>query len=291
VQQPPYGGPPQGGHGQQPFGQPGYQQQQQWPQQQQQQQQPGYPGQGQWPGQGSPGQGFQQPPKKKGKGCLIAAVIGAVLLGSCGVLVAVSSGGSASKAGSEPVKGSIPDSKKEYEGSWVGPGVSLRIEHDGTLHYERKTGGKSTSLNGIKIDRFEKDNFVVDLFFTTTVFEVSEPPAEKDGKWKMTVDGIELTRAGSADDEFDAAASVNCKQTEKGFDCTVKHTGGTTALKACWDIEIACKNGKSPSASACEKIEIGGEKVHTFPTSDVDPGKACDQVTGMKVKNTKLSAP
>jgi hypothetical protein len=43
--------------------------------------------------------------------------------------------------------------------------------------------------------RFEGDNFVVGLPLLSTTFQVSKPPYEEAGRWKMIVDGVELTRA------------------------------------------------------------------------------------------------
>ena len=52
--------------------------------------------------------------------------------------------------------------------------------------------------NHSPIKEFKGDNFVLGLASVTTEFVVSEPPHEVGGDWKMTVDGVELTRtAGS----------------------------------------------------------------------------------------------
>jgi hypothetical protein len=42
--------------------------------------------------------------------------------------------------------------------------------------------------------RFEGDHFVVGIAFLSTTFEVSTPPHQEAGTWKMVVDGVELTR-------------------------------------------------------------------------------------------------
>ncbi|MET3971250.1 MULTISPECIES: hypothetical protein [Bradyrhizobium] len=38
------------------------------------------------------------------------------------------------------------------------------------------------------------DHFVVGIAFLPTTFEVSTPPHQEAGTWKMVVDGVELTR-------------------------------------------------------------------------------------------------
>lgn len=54
-------------------------------------------------------------------------------------------------------------------------------------------GNVTTSVNG-PLKEFVGDDFVVGVLFMTTTFNVSSPPAEIDGVWKMTVDGVELIR-------------------------------------------------------------------------------------------------
>ena len=44
------------------------------------------------------------------------------------------------------------------------------------------------------LKEFKGDNFVVGIGFMSTEFAVSAPPHEDGGVWKMTVDGVELTR-------------------------------------------------------------------------------------------------
>ena len=107
--QPPYGQPPGG------YGQP-----QQWGQQQ--------PAPFGSPGAHQGGYVPPPPPKKSKTGCIIGLVIGTLFLGTCvtgGVLPAKSFG-----SGLE-----VPEAKKDYVGSWVGKGVALRIQEDGTVNY------------------------------------------------------------------------------------------------------------------------------------------------------------
>ena len=54
-------------------------------------------------------------------------------------------------------------------------------------------GGATTSVEG-PLQRFEGDHFVVGVWFVSTRFEVSKPPFQEANKWKMVVDGVELTK-------------------------------------------------------------------------------------------------
>jgi hypothetical protein len=99
----------------------------------------------------------------------------------------------------------VPPEKAAYVGSWSGPGMSLMILQDGSVTYRRIKGGVTTSING-PLKKFEGDNFVVGIAFFTTTFVVSRPPHQDAGRWKMTVDGVELTRAAGA--SWDQPAST-----------------------------------------------------------------------------------
>lgn len=103
----------------------------------------------------------------------------------------------------------LPADKLDYAGDWKGDGVSLRIEPGGRVIYARKNGSMNKSLDA-PLKEFVGDNFRVGLAFMTTDFIVTAPPHEEGGTWKMTVDGVELTRgaAGSAQVEQPGSTST-----------------------------------------------------------------------------------
>jgi hypothetical protein len=88
----------------------------------------------------------------------------------------------------------LPPEKYAYVGEWGAPGMNLLITQGGSVTYWRKKGGTTTTINA-PLKKFEGDNFVVGIGLWTTTFVVSKPPREDSGRWKMTVDGVELTRA------------------------------------------------------------------------------------------------
>lgn len=87
----------------------------------------------------------------------------------------------------------LPPERVAYAGQWRSPTMSLLITESGNVNYKRVDGGMSKSVNG-PLQAFEGDNFVVGVGPVKTTFVVSMPPHEDGGAWKMTVDGVELTR-------------------------------------------------------------------------------------------------
>jgi len=87
----------------------------------------------------------------------------------------------------------VPDDKAAYVGEWRAKEMSLLLTKDGSVKYKRINGGVTKSIDA-GLRRFEGDNFVVGIPYITTTFEVSKPPHQEAGAWKMTVDGVELTR-------------------------------------------------------------------------------------------------
>lgn len=88
----------------------------------------------------------------------------------------------------------VPQEKSAYVGEWRSQTMALLITQDGSVVYKRIKGGATTSING-PLRRFESDNFVVGIPLISTTFAVSKPPYQDAGKWKMVVDGVELTKA------------------------------------------------------------------------------------------------
>ena len=88
----------------------------------------------------------------------------------------------------------VPPEKAAYVGEWQSPSMALVITQEGNVAYKRVKGSTTTSVNG-PLRKFEGNNFVVGIPYLTTSFEVSKPPFQQDGRWKMVVDGVELTKA------------------------------------------------------------------------------------------------
>ena len=88
----------------------------------------------------------------------------------------------------------VPAAKIAYVGEWQRPEMYLLITQDGSVKYKRQQGGASTSVEG-PLQEFSGNDFSVGIGPMSTRFKVTVPPHQvKDGSWKMTVDGLELTR-------------------------------------------------------------------------------------------------
>lgn len=98
----------------------------------------------------------------------------------------------------------LPSDKSDYAGDWQGVNMRLYIGSNGNVSYQRVRGASRTSINA-PLQRFEGANFFVGVGPLTTRFEVTRPPHRVGNVWKMTVDGVELTRvAGGAGDDRSA---------------------------------------------------------------------------------------
>lgn len=88
----------------------------------------------------------------------------------------------------------VPADKADYVGEWHAPNMYLAISQDGSVAYKRRQGGMETSVSG-PLQGFRGDSFEVGLPFLTTTFVVSRPPYRDGERWKMVVDGVELTKS------------------------------------------------------------------------------------------------
>jgi hypothetical protein len=93
----------------------------------------------------------------------------------------------------------VPSAKAAYVGDWQAPDMWLSITADGHVSYARRRGSARTNINA-PIQAFEGDDFIVGVGWMHTRFVVSRPPHLEGGVWKMTVDGVELTRGALAAD-------------------------------------------------------------------------------------------
>ena len=87
----------------------------------------------------------------------------------------------------------LPPEKSAYAGQWSGTDIELQIMADGRVDYNRVTTNGNTSVKA-PIKEFAGDNMVVGVGPMSTTFVVSAPPHQVGDAWKMTVDGVELTK-------------------------------------------------------------------------------------------------
>jgi hypothetical protein len=87
----------------------------------------------------------------------------------------------------------VPPEKSAYVGEWQEKSMYLLITQDGTVKYKRMQAGGTTSIDG-PLQGFSGNNFDVGVGPMKTTFIVNKPPYQQDDTWKMTVDGLELTK-------------------------------------------------------------------------------------------------
>lgn len=100
----------------------------------------------------------------------------------------------AAAAGAAAAQAAGAAMRPNLTGSWSGPGVTLNIDQGGEVHYEKHADGMNTKLDA-PLQGVTGTGFEVGIFGITTNFLVNVPPHQDGGAWKMTVDGVELTRS------------------------------------------------------------------------------------------------
>lgn len=88
----------------------------------------------------------------------------------------------------------VPADKLDYVGNWQGKDMQLSMTKEGKVDYKRGKPNDKVHLS-LDLQGFNGNNFDVGVPFLRTTFVVSKPPHREGGKWKMTVDGVELTRS------------------------------------------------------------------------------------------------
>ena len=88
----------------------------------------------------------------------------------------------------------LPADMADYAGKWQSADMTITITKDGYVDYKRVGQGSSRSGSG-PIKEYMGDGFVVGVMFIKTKFKVEKRPYLSQGKTKMVVDGVELTKA------------------------------------------------------------------------------------------------
>jgi hypothetical protein len=88
---------------------------------------------------------------------------------------------------------SIPKGKEAFVGHWQGPGLDLEIASTGKVKYKFDKGENRGPVE-TDLQAFHGDDMEVGSGPITTTLKVSAAPHQDGGAWKMTVDGIEVSR-------------------------------------------------------------------------------------------------
>ena len=87
----------------------------------------------------------------------------------------------------------VPEEFREYVGHWRGDGVRLVITAEGTGDYEQVGADGRLTVRG-PVHGFVRDGFRIGVGPLSVGLEVQQVPQLRDGRWRMTIDGRELTR-------------------------------------------------------------------------------------------------
>ncbi|MFO0674397.1 MAG: hypothetical protein U0235_33110 [Polyangiaceae bacterium] len=146
--------------------------------------------------------------------------------------------------------------------------MMLIIGENGSIDYERVNGSKTTSLGGAKIESFEGDDFTAGWFLLSTKFAVSKKPEKVGDEWKMTVDGVELTRHTG---RIERAGAATCEKKGKDLDCTLAHDGGIGPIKACVTLQATCGTTEVEAPKRCETIAVGEHVDYSIALAELSP--------------------
>jgi len=94
---------------------------------------------------------------------------------------------------SAALAGPVPADKMAYVGAWKGKDMQLALSKEGKIKYKRDQEKKKVDLS-IDLLGFNGNNFDAGWGFVRSTFVVGKPPHRDGMLWKMTVDGVELTR-------------------------------------------------------------------------------------------------
>lgn len=82
---------------------------------------------------------------------------------------------------------------------------------------------------------------------------------------------------------------VSCAGAGIGYQCSIRHVQGADRVEACWTVQVACVNGTSTSASACQLVQPGGTVGRLIPLSEFPDAQACDLPSSVQVVMSRVT--
>jgi hypothetical protein len=97
-----------------------------------------------------------------------------------------------------------------------------------------------------------------------------------------------LARGSAAEETW---VEVRCGGSDgTSYTCQVHHAEGDEKVRACWDVILTCANGDVGRGTGCEVVEPRQTVMHGIPLESFTGGDECDQVTGAKVENIRMTS-
>ena len=90
----------------------------------------------------------------------------------------------------------IDSATEPYIGDWASDTTTLLIGRDRSVHYKKKNGNSTKSIDGT-LKAIENGNIVIKVAFVDMKLKIDAEPEEEESIWEMTVEGDELTKKGA----------------------------------------------------------------------------------------------
>ncbi|RYZ05466.1 MAG: sel1 repeat family protein [Myxococcales bacterium] len=178
----------------------------------------------------------------------------------------------------------VPASGEQFVGLWTAADRYLAISADGRLEYQRKSGGNTVELGGV-IRSIDSEEIRTGIWPISSTFKVDRAPHLDGDQWKMTIDGVELSRteADGAEGPGSEAALLEECAAGRAPSCSmlaVRYaTGEAPDLQRAFQFaQTACKLGDAKTCAMVGEMYLAGSGV----LRDVDAAqaaldKACTQ--------------
>lgn len=95
----------------------------------------------------------------------------------------------------------VPPPAPAWAGTWEGPGMRVVIAPDGYVEIDADATGTVSTATSVKApaQSWADGKIVVGIGMFTTSWTVNEAPYERDGEWRMVVEGVVLVRTTAAE--------------------------------------------------------------------------------------------
>lgn len=170
----------------------------------------------------------------------------------------------------------IDSATEPYIGDWESDDTVLQIGRDRSVHYKKKTGSTTKSVDGT-LKGIENGNIVVKAAFLEVKFKIDAEPEEEEGIWEMTIDGEELTKKGSG-----AGKTASLKEKLEGSVVTQFANKGVT--------KCVCPNPASRTKFTCTATLKNGKTAPVEMTKNPATHNYSFTIKVAAVESSKLEA-
>lgn len=181
----------------------------------------------------------------------------------------------------------ISSAEEPYIGDWESDDMTLLIGRDRSVHYKKKSGGSTKTVDGT-LKGIDGHNIVIKAAFLEVKLSVDAEPEEEEGIWEMTVEGEELTKKGAGNGKQGSLKSnlegaVVTQFANKGVvKCVCPNPAGKTKFTC----TATLKNGKT-AAVEMTKNPATHHYAFNMKVIAVESSKFASDLSDMVSKETK----